>query len=147
MNQQKWERDVLNRQRNIVFPDTNLNEGRFYRNIVYDNAVFSRGQKVSLVVVPIYLLMVITMAFVSLISEADAGNGLYPRDLGGYFGVFFVSLISLLFSIFVAVKGLFPVKRKRIVRGGYRSKRSKEHWYGNHRSGGRTSTAGLRRKA
>jgi hypothetical protein len=34
-----WERDVLNRQRNIVFPDTILNEGRFYRNIASGKAV------------------------------------------------------------------------------------------------------------
>ncbi|HKR94670.1 MAG TPA: hypothetical protein VJW55_04890 [Candidatus Angelobacter sp.] len=33
MNQQEWERDVNDRQRNIVFPDTMLNETRFYRNL------------------------------------------------------------------------------------------------------------------
>lgn len=29
-----WERDIELRQRNIVFPDTVHNEGRFYRNIL-----------------------------------------------------------------------------------------------------------------
>jgi hypothetical protein len=48
MSLKDWERDVLNRQRNIVFPDTNLNEGRFYRNIASGKAVFSVGQKISL---------------------------------------------------------------------------------------------------
>ena len=28
MSLKDWERDVINRQRNIVFPDTNLNEER-----------------------------------------------------------------------------------------------------------------------
>jgi hypothetical protein len=34
MRVQDWERDILNRQRNIVFPDTMLNEVRFYRHII-----------------------------------------------------------------------------------------------------------------
>jgi hypothetical protein len=43
MNQQEWERDVRNRQRNIVFPDTNLNEGRFYRNLASGKTIFTAG--------------------------------------------------------------------------------------------------------
>lgn len=39
MKKEDWEQDIFNRQRNIVFPDTVLNEGRPYRNI------FSRGAK------------------------------------------------------------------------------------------------------
>jgi hypothetical protein len=34
MKLREWERDVINRQRNIVFPDTVLNEARFYRHII-----------------------------------------------------------------------------------------------------------------
>jgi hypothetical protein len=55
MSLKDWERDVTNRQRNIVFPDTNLNEGRFYRNIASGKAVFSRGQKVCLVVIVLFV--------------------------------------------------------------------------------------------
>ena len=54
MSLKDWERDVINRQRNIVFPDTKLNEGRFYRNIASGKAVFSRGQKVCLTVIALY---------------------------------------------------------------------------------------------
>jgi hypothetical protein len=53
-----WERDVINRQRNIVFPDTNLNEGRFYRNIASGKAVFSWGQKVALLVITLYVTII-----------------------------------------------------------------------------------------
>ena len=38
MNLREWERDVINRQRNIVFPDTMLNETRLFRNIVQGKA-------------------------------------------------------------------------------------------------------------
>jgi hypothetical protein len=34
MKVRDWERDILNRQRNIVFPDTMLNQTRFYRHII-----------------------------------------------------------------------------------------------------------------
>lgn len=34
MKLQEWERDIVNRQRNIVFPDTVLNDARFYRHII-----------------------------------------------------------------------------------------------------------------
>jgi hypothetical protein len=70
MSLTKWERDILNRQRNIVFPDTNLNEGRFYRNIAYEKAVVSRGQKISLLIVPTYFLIVTSVALAGLISDS-----------------------------------------------------------------------------
>ncbi len=33
-NREEWLRDVDARQRNVVFPDTAANEGRFWRNII-----------------------------------------------------------------------------------------------------------------
>jgi hypothetical protein len=121
MNQQKWERDIVNRQRNIVFPDTNLNEGRFCRNIAYGRAVFSRGQKLSLLIVPAYYLIIASVELASIISQ----NKEQPPDLANDFRIFLVVLGGFLFWMFLAVKGLFPVERKRIVRGGYRSKRDR----------------------
>jgi hypothetical protein len=44
--QRDWEQDVANRQRNVVFPDTVLNEGRFYRNIFQRKAPLSLPQKI-----------------------------------------------------------------------------------------------------
>jgi len=35
---QRWEQDIRNRQRNIVFPDTLLNEARGFRNVLSGNA-------------------------------------------------------------------------------------------------------------
>jgi hypothetical protein len=132
MSLKKWERDVLNRQRNIVFPDTNLNEGRFYRNIASGKAVFSLGQKVSLLIVPAYYLTITFVELAGTISQVLAEN----KDHGQFFAddlwIFFLLLWGFLFSTFLAVKGLFPIERKRIVRKGYRSKQSKRGWYRNH---------------
>ncbi|HEV7553687.1 MAG TPA: hypothetical protein VGP65_18540, partial [Candidatus Angelobacter sp.] len=74
MSLKKWERDVLNRQRNIVFPDTNLNEGRFYRNIASGKAVSSWGQKVSLLIVAFYFLAIFSAGL------AGAVGGLMSDD-------------------------------------------------------------------
>jgi hypothetical protein len=48
---QKWERDLLNRQRNIVFPDTVLNAGRFYRNMVSGQIPLNLVQKMGILVI------------------------------------------------------------------------------------------------
>jgi hypothetical protein len=125
MSLKKWERDVLNRQRNIVFPDTNLNEGRFYRNIASGNAVFSRGQKISLVIMPTYYLIIISIYLTGTISEVRLENKDLGKSLSDEFFILFLLLWGFLFSTFLAVKGLFPAERKRKVRGGYRSKQRK----------------------
>jgi hypothetical protein len=145
MSLKEWERDVLNRQRNIVFPDTMLNGGRFYRNIASGKAIFSLGQKISLLLIVFgymsFYALVLAFAISAFLSQHNIG--LLVVDLWSSMWL----LGILLFWVFLAMKGLFPVERKRIVRGGYRSKRSKERWSGNYLSGGKTSTAGLRRKA
>jgi hypothetical protein len=120
MTLKEWERDVINRQRNIVFPDTNLNEGRFYRNIASGKAVFSVGQKVSLLLTLGFFITVNTVHLAESFGWLIAQNRFNKMDLWPSLG----SLIWLLFWILLAVKALFPIKRKRKVRGGYRTKRS-----------------------
>jgi hypothetical protein len=122
MSLKEWERDVLNRQRNIVFPDTNLNVGRFYRNIVYEKAVFSRGQKLSFLVVATYFLIVASVALAGLISESVSRNGPYARYPAVELSTFFFPPTGMLFWTYLALRGLFPIERKRIVRRGYRSR-------------------------
>jgi hypothetical protein len=118
MSQQEWERDVLNRQRNIVFPDTILNEGRFYRNIASGKAIFTRGQRVSLLLTVAFFIVVNAVDFAGQISFVISRHarirqwGVWPS---------MSSLIWLLFWIFLAVKALLPQPapvRKR--RRGYR---------------------------
>jgi hypothetical protein len=99
MNQQEWEQDVRNRQRNIVFPDTNLNEGRFYRNIASGKAVFSRGQKVSLGI------MITVYAILSALQIAAIISGKEEHFLLASAGI---CMAWLCFWIFLAMKCAFP---------------------------------------
>ena len=118
MSLKDWERDVINRQRNIVFPDTNLNEGRFYRNIASGKAVFSLGQKFSLLIITLYVTIITSFGLAQTIASVMA-----QRDLEGIaielWGCMYLLAIHL-FWIFLAVKGLLPASPARKRRRGYR---------------------------
>src|SRR5436305_7924900 len=110
-----WERDVINRQRNIVFPDTVLNEGRFYRNIASGKAIFTRGQKISLLLILLWISIPVAICITSAVANVLAPEK--PRRQGPW-----VLIYSLLWPVFLwtflTVKGLFPApQRKRRRRG------------------------------
>lgn len=117
MSLKEWERDVINRQRNIVFPDTVLNEGRFYRNIASGKAIFSAGQKVSLLLTLTFFIVVNAVDFAGRISLVIARRAhIRGWDVWPSMG----SFIWLLFWIFLTVKALLPQPEVRKVRRGYR---------------------------
>jgi hypothetical protein len=119
MSLQEWERDVCNRQRNIVFPDTNLNEGRFYRNIASGKAVFSQGQKISLLIVPAYYLIIASLQLAGIIRQVLSENKHQGQSVGFDFWIFLLLLGGFLFWTFLALKGLFPPSQRRKRRKGY----------------------------
>ncbi len=118
MSLKDWERDVINRQRNIVFPDTNLNEGRFYRNIASGKAVFSGGQKACLVIVVLFVTIMSSFGLAEAIAATMAQRDL-PGIATGLLGCFDL-LAILFFWIFLGVKGLLPASPVRKRRRGYR---------------------------
>ncbi|HEY2499298.1 MAG TPA: hypothetical protein VGK24_19735 [Candidatus Angelobacter sp.] len=119
MSLQDWERDIRNRQRNIVFPDTVLNEGRFYRNIASGKAVFSTGQWICLCAILAYWMLVTLLYFATAIAELNQKHHGY---VAAEFPLCFYMLANLSFWAFMALKGFLsrtPPARKR--RRGYRS--------------------------
>jgi hypothetical protein len=119
MSLQEWERDVRNRQRNIVFPDTVLNEGRFYRNIFSGAAQLNSTQRIGI------LLLAATFFIFGCFGLVDSVRSLLmPHD--GYihaadiiFGLFWLGV--LLCGVALAIKAILPSSqpvRKR--RRGYR---------------------------
>ena len=121
MSLKDWERDVINRQRNIVFPDTNLNEGRFYRNIAWGKAVFSVGQRVCLLIITLFVTIITSLGLAETIASI-----IVERDIGGkLIGLWacLYLLAILLFWIFLGVKGLLPASPVHKRRRGYRRAR------------------------
>ena len=91
MSLKDWERDVINRQRNIVFPDTNLNEGRFYRNIASGKAVFSLGQKVCLLVIVLFVTIMTSFGLAESIASITAQRDLQGKFMGLWGGLYLLS--------------------------------------------------------
>jgi hypothetical protein len=118
MSLKDWERDVLNRQRNIVFPDTNLNEGRFYRNIASGKAVFSRGQKACLLIIVLFVTIMTSFGLAQTIASVIAQRNLDGIAIGLWGCIYLLAI--LLFWIFLGVKGLLPATPPRKRRRGYR---------------------------
>jgi len=118
MSLNDWERDVINRQRNIVFPDTNLNEGRFYRNIASGKAVFSAGQKVGLLVIVLFVTILTSFGLAQTIASVIAERDLDGIAIGLWGCIYLLAI--LLFWIFLGVRGLLPAAPARKVRRGYR---------------------------
>ena len=102
--QQEWELDVLNRQRNIVFPDTMLNEGRFFRNMVSGRIPLNPVQR--------FGILLITAPFIAggCIGSAQAiGSLVMSQDLVGRsveFTFVLTSVVQAGFGIIVLVRGL-----------------------------------------
>ena len=118
MSLQAWERDIINRQRNIVFPDTNLNEGRYYRNIASGKAVNTLGQKISLLAIVGWVTIVTSFALAGAIADALSVKAAYLAVLPVWTSIYLMGI--LLFWIFLAVKGLFPATTPKRRRRGYR---------------------------
>ena len=118
MSLKEWERDVINRQRNIVFPDTNLNEGRFYRNIASGKAVFSVGQKICLLSIVLFVTIMTSFGLAEAIGSIMAQRDLQGKVTGLWGGLYLLAI--LFFWIFLGVKGLIPASPARKVRRGYR---------------------------
>ncbi|HEY2171861.1 MAG TPA: hypothetical protein VGJ30_19705 [Candidatus Angelobacter sp.] len=118
MSLKDWERDVLNRQRNIVFPDTNLNEGRYYRHIASGKAIFSVGQKVSLLIIVLFVTIITSWGLAQTIASIIAQPDLEGKVIGLWGCIYLLAI--LLFWIFLGVKGLVPASPVRKRRRGYR---------------------------
>ncbi len=113
MRRKEFERDIINRQRNIVFPDTVLNEGRFFRNIFSKDAEFTRGQRVGLGVLGLFLVATSTCGIamsVGAIMDLKGGESAvsaYPIPfLGGLWGL----------GLIVLLRGVFPPEASRLRR-------------------------------
>lgn len=115
---QAWERDVINRQRNIVFPDTVLNDGRFYRNIASGKAIFTRGQKISLLLLFLYIVSIYAILITA--STADFFASKKPSRGALFISTIFPFLWPVFLWTFVTVKGLSPASQRKKRRRSYR---------------------------
>jgi hypothetical protein len=90
----EWEQDIVNRQRNIVFPDTMLNEGRFYRNLASAKRL-SPAQKIGCAVMS---LVIIAGGAGLALQTLDAIMHSHGLIVFVYLGVLAVSTLIVFFG-------------------------------------------------
>jgi hypothetical protein len=121
MNRQEWEQDIKNRQRNIVFPGTVLNEGRFYRNIFSGKAQLTLAQRFGILLLAGAFFFLGCLNLVGPVRSLLRPNNGYTHAADIVFGLFWLG--TVLCGIGLALRAIFsnaePIRKRR--RGGYRS--------------------------
>jgi hypothetical protein len=107
---QRWEQDIRNRQRNIVFPDTLLNEARGFRNVLSGSTRLTVVHRFCLIVLGVPSC--IGGAFV-LRTEIDALRSLegwLPTTIGIALGMLggLVSLLSFYLGLRLVIRAVQP---------------------------------------
>jgi hypothetical protein len=93
-NKDEWLRDIDARQRNIVFPDTVQNEGRFWRNIYSGKQSLTLSQWVGILIVLATLLVCLTTLW-------PRGEDLWWHKLINGYAIFAALTIAFLTFIIV----------------------------------------------
>jgi hypothetical protein len=96
MKRSTWEQDLRNRQRNIVFPDTVLNQGTFYRNLLSRNAHLNSVQRIGMVILSLFA---IGHSIVMIASMFDAQD-----DFSSPWIIRIVPVSFSLLSMFIGVR-------------------------------------------
>ena len=111
MKRREWERDIQLRQRNIVFPDTNLNASRFYRNVLRTRMRLSPLQRAGVGILAFWSFVSGTVMLALAIAEARDGGLLIPSVVSAFVAILCLVLSWLLLKRAV---NLYPrVKRRR----------------------------------
>lgn len=114
MKKVEWEQDIINRQRNIVFPDTVLNEGRFYRNLFSRDAEFTTGQRIAMVFFGLCIMLgpgcVGLSGSLSSLLQANASSGIFELV------PFCLTAAFVLLGAAIVFRGVFPPKPSRLIR-------------------------------
>jgi hypothetical protein len=102
---EEWELDLLNRQRNIVFPDTVLNEGRFFRNVVSGQIPLNAVQKFGVLLITAPFIATGCIGTALVIGDLLTAQGVFDRGL--FLIPIFTPIAQVGFGIIVMVRGLF----------------------------------------
>lgn len=81
---ERWHRDVDDRQRNIVFPDTAANESRFWRNLISGRRKLSVTQIIGIAIMYLTLAAVVYDLVSTQLRASDAQGNLWERIVGNF---------------------------------------------------------------
>ncbi|HKW18914.1 MAG TPA: hypothetical protein VJO35_15500 [Terriglobales bacterium] len=107
----EWLRDINQRQRNTVFPDTTNNEARFWRNLIYGEEPLTPIQKLGLGI----LVGMVLSVLVGMIISVGWDSGVHKFRVGDV-AIFFLALGAGA-ALLWAFLWLFKVTNGRSGRG------------------------------
>jgi len=103
---EEWERDIVARQRNVVFPDTVQNEARFWRNL--GNRPWTLVTKVGLAVLALFVL-----GFFSILARAALEEGVGLRAVAVVLLIWGPVFIAIAWATRRALRNIRGSKRNR----------------------------------
>jgi hypothetical protein len=117
---EEWMQSVAERQHNTVFPDTAINEARFWRNIISGNQRLSLGQKLGILLIYLALGVAIWVWMSTLYSATSPEDSTVHRILGAY------GLSGIVLSILggILLVGYWVSRRNDRLKVGTKSKPS-----------------------
>jgi len=80
-DERQWQDDLVQRQRNIVFPDTVENEGRFWRGILRGEIRLNTFQKIGAAIVVLLAVGMWGNALLTMVTEPGDNRPLWARVL------------------------------------------------------------------
>src|ERR1035438_3249819 len=80
-DERQWQDDLVQRQRNIVFPDTVENEGRFWRGILRGEIRLNTFQKIGAAIVVLLAVGMWGHALLTMVTEPGDNRPLWARVL------------------------------------------------------------------
>jgi hypothetical protein len=102
----EWLRDIDARQRNVVFPDTAQNEGRFWRNILSGKRSLSLAQWIG-------ILLMWAALIVCLLTLWPHGEGPWWQKLINGYAIFGGLTVALVAFIILGNRRAQRTTRKR----------------------------------
>jgi len=98
--EQQWWDDLHNRQRNIVFPDTVLNEGRFFRTLVSRNVELNAAQRIGAIILAAGMMLDGSLSLAMSLAEISAD-----------FKENWILAVPSMASVFIIVFGIILIVR------------------------------------
>src|SRR5437588_11259752 len=98
--EQQWWDDLHNRQRNIVFPDTVLNEGRFFRTLVSRNVELNAAQSIGAIILAAGMMLGGSLSLAMSLAEISAD-----------FKENWILAVPSMASVFIIVFGIILIVR------------------------------------
>lgn len=105
---QEWEGDIAARQRNVVFPDTVQNEGRFWRNL--GNQPWTPTTKIGLAILSVFVFGLLGRLVVAVFQE---GVGFALRTVLVVLAIWGPIFIAIAWATGRALRTISDSKRKR----------------------------------